>query len=138
MTSGDYRALQPYFPSLEQEHASWEFLCFSRQDYAGKVPLDCEDLIMLQLSDGEQGCVCEMGIGWHRIGADRVNPRFECFDDAWPMLQTPTFTQLVRSLLKVSPNHHLTPDEVSRVLLKNGFRDRSDRPLPEIGGGDNK
>lgn len=135
MTNGDYRALRPYFPSLKQEYASWEFLCFSRQDYAGQVPLDCEDLIMLQLSDGEQGCVCEMGIGWHRIGTDRVNPRFECFDDAWPMMQTPTFAKLVRSLLKVKPNR-LTPDEVSRVLIKNGFRDRSDRPLPELGGGD--
>lgn len=111
----------------------WGFTCFSRQDYAGTVPLDGADEIMLGVQCTQGGCLCELAIRWHMIGGEPA-PRLEVFDEAWPLLQTPTFVSVLEQLARMSQNHAPTSDEVSALLIARGFTDQSDRPLGTANG----
>lgn len=137
MKNGDFDSLKPHFPEMERGKAFWGFVCFSRQDYAGKAPLECEDQIMLGIQCREGGCYCEMVISWYNLGK-YIAPRLECFDEAWPALRTPTFIEVLRRLTAGKQN--MTPDEMSRLLIDCGFKDLSDSPLPggSVTGENNK
>lgn len=127
MQENERKQLRAYFPDIGED-AFWGFTCFSRQEYADLVPRDCVDRIMLGIQSREGGCYCEMGICWHNLGSC-IAPQIECFDDAWAMLLTARFRELVQRLLAGGRN--LTPEQISHILIDCGFADMSDNPLPE-------
>lgn len=123
----DSERLTHHYPNADWEKLSWGFTCYSRQSYAGISPLDAEDEIMLGLYHQEGGCLCELGISWHNLNNELV-PRMHMYSDAWRLLQTPTF-QLVLDQLTWERESLLTLDDVSALLIKCGFTDKSDTPL---------
>lgn len=133
MQKNDYNYLKPFFPDMEQEKVFWSFICFSRQDYASKVPLGCEDEIMLALQCADGGCVTEMAIRWHNLGKT-VSPRLECFGEAWPMLLAPSCAKVMQ-MLAARHDQDLSPDDVTQILLESGFKDLSDHPWKGDGKG---
>ncbi len=123
----DFERLACWFPSEDWEKLFWGFTCYSRQDYAGKAPLDAEDEIILGIQYPDGGCLAEMGFRWYKLDGALV-PRLEVFSDAWQLLQTRT-VQMVISQLVNGSNPRPTPDELSELLITWGFIDQSDNPL---------
>lgn len=130
MLQSDLDYLQKYFPHIKPPEDFWGFTCFSRQSYADKISLECEDEIMLGVYSKGGGCTCEMAIRWHKLSIDICAPRIECFDEAWAILYAPIFTRFL-NLLMESHRQNLRPDEMSRALIFSGFIDLSDQPLPD-------
>ena len=90
---------------------------------------------MLGLRFESGGCLCELAFRWHMI-AGRPVPRLEVYNSAWPVFQTPTFAAVMHQLSRMmADDYELTSDEVSAVLIANGFKDESDRPLDHTEGG---
>lgn len=133
LPQADAARLSAYFPKEDWNLNFWGFTCFSRQNYAKVVPLDGVDEIMLGIQCIEGGCLGEMAVRWYMLDNKPV-PRLEAFDEAWPLLQTPTFTTVLKELTKMGRNHTPTPDEVSVLLIAHGFTDQSDRPLETANG----
>ena len=129
----DVVELSAHFPRDDWRECFWGFTCFSRQNYAKVVPLDGADEIMLGIQCVQGGCLCEMAICWHMI-SNKPTPRLEMFDEAWPLFRTPTFVSVLEQLTQMSQNHIPTPDEVSALLIAQGFTDQSDRPLGTSNG----
>ena len=117
LPQADAERLNTYFPREDWNLYFWGFTCFSRQDYARTVPL----------------AGVEMGGRWFMLGNEPV-PRLDVFDEAWPLLQTPTFAAVLEELTRMNRGHALTPDEVSALLIAHGFTDQSDRPLETANG----
>lgn len=131
----DIEELSAYFPWENWSEIFWGFTCFSRQKYADKLPQDADDEIMLGLQCESGGCLCELAFRWHMIAGSTV-PRLEVYDSAWPVFQTPTFAAVMQQLSRMAADgNELTPDEVSALLIANGFKDESDRPLDHTEGG---
>lgn len=126
----DIERLNAYIPQKEWGLYFWGFTCFSREDYAGVVPLDGVDEIMLGVYCVHGGTLGELAICWHMLGGKPV-PRLEAYNDAWQIIQAPTFLTALEHLTQMGRDHRLTPDEVSRLLIAHGFTDQSDRPLDE-------
>lgn len=133
LPQADAERLNAYFPREDWALYFWGFTCFSRQDYARTVPLDGVDEIMLGIQCVEGGCLGEMAVRWFMLGNEPV-PRLDVFDEAWPLLQTPTFAAVLEELTRMSRGHALTSDEVSALLIAHGFTDQSDRPLETANG----
>lgn len=129
----DAEWLSACFPKEDWSLYFWGFTCFSRQDYAGIVPADGVDEIMLGIQCIEGGCLGELAIRW-LMPDGKLSSRLETYDDAWPLLQTPTFAAVLEELTKLSRDHASTPDEVSALLIAHGFTDQSDRPLGTANG----
>lgn len=51
------------------------------------------------------------------------------YNDAWQIMQTPTFAAVMKELTQMSRHHDPMPDEVSALLIAHGFTDQSDYPL---------
>ena len=94
LPQADAERLNTYFPREDWNLYFWGFTCFSRQDYARTVPLDGVDEIMLGVECIEGGCLGEMAVRWFMLGNEPV-PRLDVFDEAWPLLQTPTFAAVL-------------------------------------------
>lgn len=124
----DSDRLAKHYPNVNWENLLWGFTCFSRQDYAGTVPLDAEDEILLGIQYPGGGCLCEVGISWQRMNNQLV-PRLSAFSEAWHLLLTPTLQQVLDYL--AHEKALVTPDEVSQLLLSCGFTDLSDIPLSD-------
>ena len=133
LPQADAERLNTYFPREDWNLYFWGFTCFSRQDYARTVPLDGVDEIILGVQCVEGGCLSEMVVRWFMLDG-KPAPRLEVFDEAWPLLQAPTFAAVLEELTKMSRGHALTPDEVSALLIAHGFTDQSDRPLETANG----
>lgn len=131
MKKKDLDFLESLYPGMNAGNAFWGFTCFSRQSYAETVPLDCVDQIVLGIQCRDGGCYCEMAIRWHNLGRQTAL-RIECFDDAWAVLQTPTFAEVLRKLM-AEEKENLFPEKVSRLLISCGFIDMSDTPLADTG-----
>lgn len=129
----DAAGLNARFPREDWGEYFWGFTCFSRQNYAKTVPLDGVDEIMLGIQCTQGGCLCELAIRWHMLSNEPV-PQLEMFDEAWPLFHAPTFVSVLEQLTQMSQDHALTPDEVSALLIANGFTDQSDRPLETANG----
>lgn len=128
MPEMDISRLNAYFPRSSWNEYYWGFTCYSRQNYAGVVPLEAADEIMLGVQCEQGSCLCELAIRWHRL-AGRPTPKLEVFRNAWPLLQTPTFAAVMEQLAQMEMDCTPTPDEVSALLIANGFQDESDQPL---------
>lgn len=124
----DIDHLSVYFPREDWNEYFWGFTCFSRQDYAKVVPLDAVDEIMLGVQCVQGGTLGELAVRWYRLGG-RAVPKLEVFDEAWPLLQTPTLVAVLEQLTQMSRKGSPTPDEVSALLIAHGFTDESDQPL---------
>ena len=133
LPQADAERLNLDFPKEDWILCFWSFSCFSRRDYAKAVPLEGLDEIVLGVDCIEGGCLSELVVRWCVLGGKLV-PRLEVFDEAWPLLQTPTFAAVLEDLTQMSRNHALTPDEVSALLIAHGFTDQSDRPLVTANG----
>ena len=133
LPQADAERLNAYLPQEDWNLYFWGFTCFSRQDYAKVVPLDGVDEIMLGIQCVEGGCLGELAIRWLMLGG-KPSPRLEVFDDAWPLLQTPTLAVAFEELTQMSRDHAPTPDEVSVLLIAHGFTDQSDQPLGTSNG----
>lgn len=129
----DIEQLNSFFPREDWNLYFWGFTCFSRQDYAKVVPLDGVDEIMMGVQHVEGGCLGEVAVRWFMLGG-KPAPRLEVFDEAWPLLQTPTLAAVLEKLTKESRNHALTTDEVSALLIAHGFADQSNQPLETVNG----
>lgn len=123
----DSKHLSHFFPDTDWEEHSWEFFCFSRQEYANRVPLNAEDEITLGIYYSSGGAICELSINWNKLEGELV-PQLTIFADAWCLLKTPTFQSVVSQLIKLDKSA-ATPDKVSAMLIALGFADQSDRPL---------
>lgn len=123
----DLDQLARHFRNLDGENLLWDFVCYSRQSYAGIAPLNAEDEIMLGLYHQGGGCLCEFGISWHNLNNELV-PQLHMFSDAWCLLQTPTIQSVLEQLTQERGSLP-TPDDVSAVLIGCGFSDQSDTPL---------
>lgn len=129
MPEADVDLLSGYFPWENWNECLWGFTCRSRQNYASTLPRETVDEIMLGVQCEQGGCLCELAFRWHMIAGTPV-PRLEVFDSAWPILQAPTFMEVMRELAQmVADNETVTPDGVSALLIAYGFKDQSDRPL---------
>lgn len=128
LPQADVERLNVYFPREDWSLFFWGFSCFSRQNYARTVSLDCADEVMLGVQCIEGGTLGELAVRWHMLRGKTV-PRLEVYDDAWQIIQTPTFGTVMEELTQMSRHHNLTPDEVSALLIAHGFMDQSDRPL---------
>lgn len=132
LPQADVERLNTYFAKKDWNLYFLGFYCFSCQNYAEIVPLDGDE-IMLGVECIAGDGLCELTVHWHRLNGKLV-PRLEVFDDAWPLLQTPTIAAILEKLVQMSRHHKPTPDEVSALLIDHGFTDQSDRPL-EISNG---
>ena len=129
MPESDIDLLSGYFPWENWNECFWGFTCRSRQKYAGTLPRETVDEIMLGVQCEQGGCLCELAFRWHMIAGTPV-PRLEVFDNAWPILQAPTFMEVMNELARmVADNETVTPDGVSALLITYGFKDQSDRSL---------
>ena len=128
LPQADAERLNVYFPREDWSLFFWGFTCFSRQNYSRTVSLDCTDEVMLGVQCIEGGTLGELAIRWHMLSGKAV-PRLEVYDDAWQIMQTPTFAAVMEVLTQMSRRHTPTPDEVSALLIAHGFTDQSDRPL---------
>ena len=123
----DSEKMAHHFPNVDWEEPFWGFTCYSRQDYAGQIPLDAEDEIMLGSQYPDGGCLNEMAFRWYKMN-DELVPRLEVYSEAWHLLQTHTI-QMVMGQLIQEQEPMPTPDEMSALLIAWGFVDQSDRPL---------
>ena len=129
MSEVDIDLLSRYFPWENWNECFWGFTCRSRQKYAGTLSRETVDEIMLGVQCEQGGCLCELAFRWHMIAGTPV-PRLEVFDSAWPILQAPTFMEVMNELARmVADNETVTPDSVSALLIMYGFKDQSDRSL---------
>ena len=128
LPQADAERLNVYFPREDWSLYFWGFTCFSRQNYAGTVSLDCMDEVMLGVQCIEGGTLGELAVRWHILSGKAI-PRLEVYGDAWQIMQTPTFAAVMEELAQTSRHHDPTPDEVSALLIAHGFTDQSDRPL---------
>lgn len=128
LPQADAERLNVYFPREDWSLYFWGFTCFSRQTYAGTVPLNSLDEVMLGVQCADGSTMGELAIRWHMLSG-RAIPRLEVYDDAWQIMQTPTFAAVMEALAQMSRRHAPTPDEVSALLIAHGFTDQSDRPL---------
>lgn len=110
------------------------FACLSRQSYG---------LHYIKNNMEAQGYVDEIIIGTNKIGGcmkgeaavrwimlkEKAKPRFEIFTDGFDILCYLLSMQSFKDFVKANPD--FTPDEFSRILIKHGFVDNSDRKLPE-------
>lgn len=124
----DSERLTQHFPDVDWNKLFWGFTCYSRQDYAGRVPLDAaEDEIMLGIQQPDGGCLAEFGFRWYKLNGELV-PKLEVFSDAWLLLRTDTFQNVINQLTR-DKKPLPTPDELSALLITWGFIDQSDNPL---------
>ena len=134
MPQADINRLSIYFPTVNWTECFWGFFCYSRQEYAGLVPINAVDEIMLGVHCVGGGCLCELAFCWHMI-TDIPIPRLEVFSDAWKLLGAPTFVEVLGQLARLAAeNKVMTPDAVSALLIEHGFQDRSDQPLETAHG----
>ena len=137
LPQADAEWLKLHFPKLDRSKYFWSFCCFSRQNYGGIVPALGSDEIYLSIQCIEGGCLNETIIRWHMLGGKPV-PRLEMFNDAWPLLQIPTFVGVLDGLAELiiqrGTDYAPTPDEVSALLIAHGFTDQSDWPLGTANG----
>lgn len=129
INENDFKHLKRHFPNADWGSLFWGFVCYSRQNYSGVVPLDAEDEIMLGIQHPDGGCLCELAIKWHLL-QDKPIPRLEAFSEAWHLLQTDTLQSVLKHLTQ-EKEPLPTPDELSALLIDHGFVDQSDRPLPD-------
>lgn len=128
LPQGDVEQMNVYFPREDWNLYFWGFTCFSRQNYSKTVSLGCMDEVMLGVQCIEGGTLGELAIRWHTLGGKPV-PRLEVYNDAWQIMQTPTFAAVMKELTQMSRHHDPMPDEVSALLIAHGFTDQSDYPL---------
>lgn len=133
LPQADVERLNLLFPRSDWDNFFWGFTCFSRQNYARTILLNCVNQIMLGVQCNEGGCLCELAIRWYMPTTVPV-ARLEVFDEAWSLLQTPTFAAVLEALTQMCRNHTPTPDEVSALLIAHGFTDQSDHLLGETDG----
>lgn len=124
----DIDRLNAYSSQKDWEPYFWGFTCFSREDYAGVVPLDGVDEITLGVYCVQGGTLGELAICWQMLDGKQV-PRLEAYNDAWHIIQTPTFLSVLEQLTEMSRDHEPTPNEVSWLLIAHNFTDQSDHPL---------
>ena len=128
LPQADAEWLHKYFHREDWSLCFWGFTCFSRQNYAKDISLDCVDEILLGVQCIEGGTLSELAIRWHMLSGEPV-PRLEVYDDAWQIIHTPTFAAFMEGLIQMCRHHNPTSDEVSALLIACGFTDQSDRPL---------
>ena len=129
----DAERLNTYSPREDWNLYFWGFACFSRQCYAKFVSLYGADEIMLGIHCVEGGYLGKLAIRWFILGG-KTFLRLEVLNEAWPLLQTPTFAAVLEEMTKMSRDHAPTPDEVSALLIAHGFTDQSDRLLETANG----
>lgn len=129
LPQADIEKLNVYFPNEDWSQLFWGFSCFSREKFANILSLlDCVDIVMLGVQCIDGSTMGELSICWHMLNGKAV-PKLEAYDDAWQILQTPTFAAVMEELTPMSRDHAPTPDEVSAMLIAHGFTDESDSPL---------
>lgn len=130
ISEADRKQLSAWFPQKNWEEYFWGFTCYSRQEYAGVVPLEGIDEILLGIQCAQGGCLSELALRWYSLDSN-LTPRLEVFSGAWPLLQTPTLKAFMEQLtqMRMGINIVPTPDDVSRLLIAGGFKDQSDWPL---------
>jgi len=108
------------------------FTCFSRQDYYPQLKdlhLDFNehDSVLLGLYYDGGGCKAEMSMTWEVL-QNEPEPRLKIFSDAFCLFGEKAFRELFSELERLE-DPHITPDEFSKLLIRLGFRDLSDKPL---------
>jgi hypothetical protein len=92
--------------------------------YYGKSCLkisEYADEVMFGYYGTDGGTTGEMSMRWHKLGTELV-PRLGCFADAWHSLYT--FQDVLKELSEVD-DINITPDQFCAILLKCGFRDKT-------------
>ena len=108
------------------------FISFSRQNYyenAKQFEPELIDRISLGNFDADgNGCEYEFQVEWTCLGGE-ATPQLKIFSDALKCLAD--HRELLDELAQLH-DKHFTPDELSRLLVKLGYKDMSDNPLEEV------
>lgn len=114
--------------SLElPENAYYGFTCFSRMSYRDIPRADIIDEIVFGIYVRNDGCISEATIGWEKLGGKPVL-YVKAYDDGLQAAYSQKFLAVVRAIRE---SDALTPKDVSRLLICEGFEDCSDEPLSE-------
>ena len=105
----------------------WGFSCFSRQDYSDVVKIPSIDEVTYGVYSTDGGTFAEMTMCWEDLRVE-LAPCLQVFSDACLLLGSTTHQKLVKNL-QAEMLQTFTPDEFSKLLIKIGFHDGSDRKL---------
>ena len=110
--------------------AYYGFTHYSRMNYSDMpLPDGALDEIMFGIYVRGGGCIAEAGISWERLQSKDAF-LIRIYDDG---LQAAFSQKFLAVVAELKQKEFYTPDEVARILICNGFEDRSDRPLNEKG-----
>ena len=123
----DWNYLQKHTIREPADTLYWGFFCFSRQDYSDVVKIPSMDEVTYGVYSTEGGTFAEMTMYWEYLQGE-LAPCLRVFPDAFLLLGSPTHQKLVKNL-QTEMLQTFPPDEFSKLLIKMGFRDGSDRKL---------
>lgn len=118
---------KPNFSLELPENAYYGFSCFSRMDYRDTLRGELIDEIVFGIYVRNDGCISEAAIGWEDLDGKPVL-YVKAFDDGLQAAYSQKFLAVVRAIRQ---SDALTPEEVSKLLICEGFEDCSDDPLVE-------
>ncbi len=113
---------------MDQSCFSKAFFCFSRQDYYGITPLPPQTIDMVifgNFSAKGLGYEYEIMMEWIELGG-RISPRLCMFSESFRALTE--HAELFKELVSLHDTD-FTPEEFSKLLLRLGYRDYSDKAL---------
>ena len=100
------------------------FTYLSRQKHSHIVVPNELDPITLGLYYEDGCCDAEMSISWKRVQKESV-PCIMAFSDAFHLFKIEAFKKLFCELSQLK-NTRITSDEISRLLIRIGFKDMSE------------
>lgn len=86
----------------------------------------CIDKIVFGIYVENEGCISEAAMIWEKVGGETV-PFLRIFCDGILAAYSENFKGVIDELKGCD---NITPKEFSEMLIKHGFRDESDKPLP--------
>ncbi len=107
------------------ENLYYGFTHFSRMDYRDNPHSEWVDQITFGLYVRGDGCVSEASVCWENLSG-KLCPNFRIFDDGIKAAFSPRFLAVVDRLRDAE---NFTPEQLSEVLIAQGFEDCSDEPL---------
>lgn len=86
----------------------------------------CIDKIVFGIYIENEGCISEAAMIWEKIGSE-VIPYLRVFCDGISAAYSDRFQAIIKEM---NGANNITTQDLSKLLIKHGFRDESDIPLP--------
>ncbi|MFR0985247.1 MAG: hypothetical protein ACLSFZ_00575 [Frisingicoccus sp.] len=127
LSKDDILYLKKYGVNNQFEDMYWGFTCFSRQNYTGTLPRGVVDDVVYGIYFYEGGALAEMAKYWYQLPGEAA-PCLEVFSDAFLLLESPLQKRIMVELRK-KYSENFTSEDFSKLLIRMGFRDDSDRKI---------